>query len=749
MKRKYINLFLSVTLSLILAYCVIWTTVTCIIIPKIIVPKLKEYINNNFTSPVKLSIGKIYFHPFKGFLLDDLTLSAPAASKDNIILKAQSVDIDLALLPLLRNKVEIKKFEMRDFNLNIERNTDGIWNFTPLLNLDIFNETGNDNIDFVIDKIGFGRGQIHFSDFKEKNNTLDHIFTNAGLNITSPERNLYQLDISSCAKNKKDESITLKLNYNKKDKSLEAQIEINTIHLGDYFNYYLHDILSPWKLKAEACVVTAQLSYKDDKEKSLIINGDCTINNATLAYGSTVIKGSAKVKQGLKFVNGKISEDVSHAEVSLENGSISEGEYTFVEKAFCNAAITNKMVDIRNVSGIFKNRPVNVSGTFNFASPEELNLTGTLGKLKNNLSLKVLPDNKAVMDWNMDISGSYIKLHAEIDDLENLLFNSTVDGKIDLPGLFQSDNTAAEDNPNITGTINISGIISRKTTDLTLSSIRAELKTSVQDFSILGLAPVAFNFDMYTKDDILWGEIQKTELYRGVLHGTTMINPDKWGIELHVDGFNMEEFAKIYPEKLKGIKGIFNGNISVLNRWDNFNALTGGGYFKLTDCYLWEAPVFSQTETAVKSVTKGVTMPDFNDFEGNFEITDKACSIENVFCDASGINLNIKGKTDYSGKADFTAGVTLSTGGIFRTLRQIAAPVTIAIDFAVNCIKIQIYGTWSNLDYKVGLQPSAIITAIFPAGNNQGIPDKYTLQKLWFPAVKKTTKKTPARIKHR
>lgn len=107
-----------------------------VIVPKVVVPKIRRYVDVNFSGQVKLIIRDISFNFIKGFIMQGIELKAE--NKD--ILRVKSVDIDLLLLPLLRKRIEVRRFRMSGVSFTIGRDTNGVWNFQPLLELGILEE---------------------------------------------------------------------------------------------------------------------------------------------------------------------------------------------------------------------------------------------------------------------------------------------------------------------------------------------------------------------------------------------------------------------------------------------------------------------------------------------------------------------------------------------------------------------------------------------------------------------------------
>lgn len=719
MKKRSSIIFTSVLSVILIIYLVFWIVVNYVFIPKVIVPKMKEYIDTNINDPISLIIDNVSYHPFKGFILQNVVLSGPVKLKDNYILHAKSVDIDLAFLPLFLKRIEIKRFNMFKVDLNIGRDKKGIWNFKPLLELDIMKGDSGD-FTFIIKKFKLKKCWIDYTDYFKRDNVLERRFTNVDLDIINPKTKLYKVMLSGGTKDRNEESIYLKLDYNSKRKSVEGKFRLNTRFLGEYWDYYLDDMLKPWHLKSANVVVNMGFSYIKD---TLSLKGEYTIDNGVLSFGDFSIKGNALVKQNVKLVKDVPDKDIGRIDLYLTDISSLTGKHIFLDKGRCRAIVTAKEIIFKELTGIMRKRIVNYNGKFTFSDPKELYLTGEIANVNNTFRLKLLSENTASLDWHGNAGDSYINHHVDIHDLKDLAFDLKIEGDVQLSDFSE---LLEIDKDNVKGAIGLFGNIGGEIDEV--SSFHGKLKIDVKDFSVLSLRPEAFAFNFDIKNGIFVGDIPATDFYGGNMHGTVELDYFRWGVELHVDKFDIEKFVQTSP-KLKGMKGIFTGNIAAVSEWTNFNAVSGGGYFKITDCDLWNAPVFSNTEEGVESVTTDVDMPEISNIDGNYEIEKDGIGIENVSCKAKGMNLKIKGKYYFSKEADFTVGVRILGEGLFRTVRQILLPVTIGFDVVANCIQVKVNGRWPDLEEKTELQPIGILTAIFPSG--RASPKKYTLSKLW------------------
>lgn len=158
----------SVLLLSAVLIALLWAAVNYLFIPKVAIPKLREYLAVNMGGPVKLTVKDISFHPLRGFLLHDIELSGPVVLKEDHILRAKLVDIDLALAPLLWKQITVKRFMMYGVDLNIGRDASGVWNFQPLLESDIIKNIKLGEYGFVINEFRVKKGGMDYADYFKK-----------------------------------------------------------------------------------------------------------------------------------------------------------------------------------------------------------------------------------------------------------------------------------------------------------------------------------------------------------------------------------------------------------------------------------------------------------------------------------------------------------------------------------------------------------------------------------------------------
>lgn len=716
MKRLMIFL-ISILAVITIIVLLLWG----LIVPKVVIPKIREYIDVNFNGQVKLVIKDISYNIFSGFALQDVELKGPVILKDDRILCIDIVDIDLALLPLLRRRIEVSRFEMDGVSLTVGRDTNGSWNYQPLLELDMLKEKEAGKYRFLINEFVIRKGKLNYFDYLNKENMLERQFENVDLFLRKLGGESYRLYLSGNASQKSDESINLELDFNILEKYTSGFVRLNTKHLSEYWHYYLDDMLNPWNLKAEDVVLNMGFSYIND---ILTLNGGYGISNGIISYGDLHIRGNGVVKQNIKYVRGIPGKDVARIDLSLDNISSSTGEHTFLDRGKCTAVITEKEVAVERLTGVIKRQPVSLSGNFTFGEPRGLFLTGKIANIDNNFNLKLLSDNQGMLDWIISVGSSNAELHADISDLKNIIVDLNLAGLIKIPDLSELLKINKE---KIEGTVNISGNIKGELDKV--STLQGGINVGIQGFSIWDLEPLVLNFNMDFTNGILEGEIPKIDYYKGKLYGDVKMDYNNWGVELNLEKFDISEFVKTQP-KFKGMRGLLTGKIACVSSLGDFGSLRGGGYLKAVKCDLWNAPIFSDTEKGIESIITEVEMPVLKSVEVYYGIGDEKIVIENAFCDAQSMDLNMTGNISFSGMVDITVGTKLIGKGLFKIAKNILVPVTIGIDAVVDCIQVKITGQWPNLTYHAQIQPMRWLNWLF-SGLGTADPDKYSLVKLW------------------
>lgn len=726
MKKKPRVILISVFLLILIMLGAGWAFIELVFIPEVVVPEIQEFIDTGMPENIKLAVKDVSFHPLRGFLFHDVKLSGPITLKDNYILQAEEVDIDLALLPLLRKRVEILLFKMKGVDLNIGRCASGEWNFQPLLDLDFMKETEVGEVDFVIKKIVVKDCWIDYTDFHKKDNMLEKRFSNVTLSLTSPRKNIYKLKLSGASEDGKRKVIKLNLDYNAIKKSAKGKFNLNIAFLGEYWAYYLDDVFAPWHLRSDNVDIEGNFSYQ---KQILRWQGRYKISNGIVSYGDLSIKADVSIKQELIYEKGKPDQAKARIDVSLENASSLSGNHVFIENGKCQAVITHKEIIIEKLIGKIKDHAVYYTGKFSFTKPRELFLTGHIGDLKNTLNLQLTTDNQGTLKWQAEIGEEKLEIKATAYDLKNMDFGLDIQGEVNLPEI---SNLLMMKRESVYGKISIQGSIKGELDKP--NSWQGDGNIGIKDLELWKINLGSSNIKLDIKNGVCTGKIPKHDFYLGKFHGTIKMDLKDWGLEFHIDNLDIADFAKTRP-KLEGMKGFLTGSVAHVCEWENINSLTGGSYIKLTNANLWNAPILNMTEKGIEEVAtknnENLKMPELKRINGNFHIKDQYIVVDNVFCEGENMTLRMSGKCSFSGRADLTGGVRFESRGFFQSIRDIIIPINTLINVMSDCIQIKITGQLPDqINNKSQIQPAGWLKTFFPTATSAN-PKKYTLKKLW------------------
>jgi hypothetical protein len=565
-------------------------------------------------------------------------------------------------------------------------------------------------------------GWIDYMDYYAKGNMFERRFYDVNVSVTNPSGPVYQLNLSGRGKQRSDESISLTMNYNHSNRSAAGLASINTKYLTEYWDYYLDDIFRPWNLKAKNVAVSTMFSYKKGE---LVLNGRYSVDDGILSHGDLSVKCDMAVEHNINYVKSAPEKCVARIKASIKDISSSSGEHVFLKDARCTAYITHREVFVRGLEGLVLGQPANMGGIFLF-KPKELYVHGSLASLYNKLYLKVKSENKAIFGCRAGFGGSWLKAFANVTDLRDMAFEANTECSInlgDVPLLFKS-----LEKIHLSGNVNFSGYIKGEMDDF--SSLNGAATLGANNISMLDVSPVSFNVKADIKKGLLSGDIPRTGFYEGDLYGALKADPARWGAQLNIDRLDLTEFFK-NDQKLEGIKGVFDGNLSCVSEWKDIHSASGGGYFKLSDCDMRKTPLFSSAEEGIKGVVNGFIMPNFTKITGNFDIADGYISTQRVLCQSVTMTLNMNGKYSFSGDTTFNVGVRFLSKGLLGAARIILAPQTLGIDLLASTLNIKITGKWpGDLKQQTEIQPMAWMAKVFDPSVKISVY-KCTLDKLW------------------
>jgi hypothetical protein len=716
--HKIIGIVTSLLFAMLVFAVTAWFTVNYYLIPKVVVPQIQEYIKNNLPEDVSLAIKDISFDVFHGFHLHDVNLTSKVVLKNsNAVLSAREIDIDLAIVPLFKRRIDIVSMELYGANMRIGRTSEGKWNCDSLFKfVNKMNCSEKDKLcSFSVGEFMVRNSSVEYVDVFSKDNQVEKKFADVNVSYRNSAKNIYSLLLDGHIAGSEAEPIGITINYDTSQNKLSGVLKFRLASLTDYWDYYLDHLFSPWNLSGKDVGINFSFVYENNV---FLLDGQYTLGKGSLRYGKLNISGKAVVNHLFTIKNGVLEKDTAIVSVNLENGTVSAGENNILEKGMCKAEITGKGIDFKDLSGLLFEFPVAAQGQFIFGSPNELALNGRFVGADNEFNLKLISNNQADALWKIKNSKSELVVSLKMDDIENLQFKSDVKGRVFLNDIIKNFDI-------VSGGIDVVGNLFGNADDI--SSLNGSLKVLGENLIVLNESPSDFDISAEIKNGILNGGLRKVKFCNGEAEGFLYIDQDLWAGALNVDYIDLMELSKMNLN-LQGIKGFLTGSFVCGAGWDAPASITGGGYLKLEDAYVWSAPVFSEINKGMTDVKQISSLEKFNLLEGNYAIEKNGISIENVFCNMPSIKMNIKGNILFDGTVSFVVGVVFSAISEISNLHNILMPHKIFSDFVASCADIHIEGKWPVLEHTTEMHPFSFFNSLFPLTGERADPDKYSLE---------------------
>lgn len=705
----------------------LWYGLNNYFIPQVIIPEIRNQIAIfNQENKLNLKIQDIEFIPLRGFQLKGIDLSP--------ILTAKEIDLDIDYPALLSRKIHLPQINILEPDLKIKRSKQRQWNYETTLK-NIFGKKDKGQLSFIdIDQINFTGGQVHFFDQYSTHNQLNKNFRNVDIKIKNPDQENYFIEISG-ADTKQQDKIWFNFTYAPKTKNIQGKARLKIPDLADYINYYVDELILPWKTKKLGLEAQADFNYH---QGNLSIDGNYVIKNGQIYYGDIEFTGNASIIHKQKYFKNKNTLNVLSAKMQIDKLNLLFEKTLILEKGKCKAAITDKGVSIQKLQGISSEKPVDLKGNFIFQPNRMLELSGKLGETDNTFYLELLSENSAKINWLSTSEAVFFKIDSNIPDIKDLLFSGNFSGWINLdslPGKILIDDgdnhltVSIEAGENdLKGRIDFSGALQGELDKPDTFSGKLGLK--FKDFSVLGLEPLSFLLGIKVEEGVFSSGIPPMNLYQGKLSGALALDSKRWGIALNVEDMDLEKFNRVHSQ-LNGLKGLLTGKIAVIGHWGENSSIQGGGNFSLVNADLKNAPIFSAAQQGVDTMVKGFQMPDFKKVKGDFEIKKEVITFKNTQATAPGMELHGSGTMDFSMQTNFTMGIKFSENRDIKTALFIFFPIeTLGFDFLTKAIKVDINGTAPDLKQTTTVQPLGWLTSMFNQSSSLNT-DQYTLEKLW------------------
>jgi len=741
-KLNKLSIFIWVIKIIILLYALFFSIVNYYIMPRLIVPAVKEFIAVNLSADVKLSVEKIGFSPLKGFLLKTVTLTGPVGIENGLVLKSKLVDIDLDWLAILDKKIKINRLNVINAKLNISRDLSGTWNFQPVFDTNFINQSNDFKV--ILDRLMIKDANIDYCDTFDKNNSLKKNLNHVNLSIDNIGNDSYKIALSSYSDSVNKEKIWASFIYDKPKVSLIGSAHINAFYLGEYWSYYLDDIFKPWVFDAESINANIDFSFIGDV---LLLKGRYEIEKGKITFGDFSIKANAILSRGARFDFGKPAENSVDINLKLKDALVSSGDNILIRNCEGDVEISSKEIGFKKLNGLLFGQKFDLKGRYAFNEAKELDLNGNIGKGQAQVILKVLENNQGSLEARYNLINSFLSLKSDFSDLKNQVFNLKIDGIFDLNDLFGSKEREIEPGasdvsavvstlgykpaenfpPQFKGRLKVEANISGELDKV--DSFNGDALINADGLSLFGINFGSLNVYSIIKGGVLSADIPKFDFYQGNLCAIFKAGLKGSAVQITLSDLNIEDFLKGRPY-FSGFKGILGGNIVYCIRANNFKDFFGGGYLKLTNSGLKNLAMFSAAEDGIKSVKKDFKMPNFKIVEGNFSFDVKKINADNFNCKSDTIDLSIIGKFKYTGQAEFNLGVRLFGQNFLRIARQIIIPYTIGFDVLTDSVYINLAGKWPNLKQKTKVQPMRLLNSFFKL-DTAIKPDKYSLDTFW------------------
>jgi len=718
MLRKKRNI-LIVVISILLVWSIFYAAVDFFVIPRYVIPALYEYSSNNLESGVKITFSDVSFSPIRGFLIHDLNITGPIPlNNKNEILTVKTLDTDIALLPLLFNKVVFKKLKMQGADFNIGRNAEGEWNIAPLLNQDLEDSISNHEI--YIKEFAIIDGWIDYSDCHNNNNTLERRFENVRLSLKHKSGKKYKIVLSGGSADRSDEAIELSMTYDFKKGQAKGRAKLNSTHVTEYWDYYLDDILKPWHLKAVDVTVKTNFSYRDGV---LLLDGEYSVDDGIFSYGDLNIKCDMVVEHHIKLAkSGMQQKDIVKIKAHIKDARLAGGKNLFFKDGVCRATMTKDLILIEDLTGFVGKAPVSMSGVFSLEK-SQLDMHGKISSVDNKIYMKIFPDNKAKMLWKGKFFDSFFEFNANVYDLKDLAFKMYAKCNMDFKDISRLLKNVDKDFA--TGKLSFSGNLQGEADEF--DSYKGRGKLSVKELSVTGTDPLSFDFNTVIKEGVLNGNIPRVKFYKGGLDGNVKLSVQRWGAELHLEEADLKEFSKVELQT-EHMKGVLSTGITAVGDWGDLDSVKGGGYILLKDCDIRKEPILETAQEGIAGAVKDFEMPGFTEVTGNFDIADRRFMSKGILCDSPGMVISISGKYSFDQEVDLTVGVKFLGGGFMKFARSI---FIIPTDLLTSIIRVKITGRLPDkIEQHTEVHPFHILADIFPT-RKDAAPEKYSLDKFW------------------
>jgi hypothetical protein len=581
-KAKKLIIFYRVIEIFVLLYILFLGVINYYIMPRFIVPAVKQFIAENLNADVKLSVKEIGFSPLKGFLLKRVALIGSIEAENGLILNSELVDIDLDWLALFKKQIKISMLEVDYAKLNVSRDPSGVWNFQPVFKLNFDNQSGDFKV--FLNRLSIKKAKIDYCDTFDQNNSLKRNLNNVNMRIDNEGGNIYKIFVSSSGDSINKENISASFVFDKSKPSIIGTARINTFYLGKYWNYYLDEIFKPWIFDAESVKADIKFSLVKD---AILLKGQYEIKKGRFAYGDFSIRSNVVVSKDARFVFGNSSQNSVDIELALKDGVVSSGENVFIRGFDCEVEINPREISFGKLNGTFFGEKFSLKGKYAFSEQKELSLSGNIGIGRVLLSLKIPETNLGELEVRYNSDNSFLNLKTEFSDLKNQVFKLNLDGLFDLDDLLTLNKKAI--NPKVSnfvsttnplgfrqddnfpfkfkGKLKIGAILSGELDKL--ASFSGNSSINAEGLSLFGINFGSFNINSIIDSGVLSANMPKVDFYQGDLSASFKVGLKGSVAQINLSNLDIEDFVSDRPY-FAGFKGILGGNFVYSARANNF-----------------------------------------------------------------------------------------------------------------------------------------------------------------------------------
>lgn len=337
----------------------------------------------------KVTLGNISYNPWRGVVLNDLTIFDQENPPD-IFIRAKNINFNCFILPIFKEKkIIVPALNLRGVQINLRRKENGWWNSEDLFSLKP-KAALKSNLQFFIYRISLEQGEVSVVDnyvsppFSQDIENLEIIST-----FSLPSN--INFKVSGRTREKTPSLFNLKGIYNLPAQSLSWQGNFKNINLSKYAPYYKEILPLTKNLEGTAEVVT---SGSMDKNLGLNFSKEILLNNLSLATESFSASGGAKITASVSGNLKEIKNLKYNGRAEFSNFTVSQLPYIeTISNIGGVVTFANDDISTQSLKGAIYNLPLNVSGNIrDFANLQaDLSLTSDLdlSQLKQNLPEKL------------------------------------------------------------------------------------------------------------------------------------------------------------------------------------------------------------------------------------------------------------------------------------------------------------------------------------------------------------------------